>query len=64
MTNKDYELIAQVFRKQYRALTRNALDEFAAAAIEECAAEMAEAFRTENARFNQVKFLRACGIVD
>jgi len=57
MSKKHYEQVARIIRE-----AKDRHDESAQAAVNEVAKEMAVAFKMDNANFNGVRFLNACGI--
>lgn len=61
MTRQDYELIAQVFERQYEAASSLGEGD-AMEAIEDAAFDMATAFEASNPRFDRKRFLAACGV--
>jgi hypothetical protein len=53
MTRKDYELVAKVIATSWHASGESK---------REIAVNLAEAFETDNPRFDSERFLRACGV--
>ena len=62
MTKKDYQIIANVFKKKidpiYKDYSRNTEWEL----LENLAIDMADALQADNTRFNKDTFLKACGL--
>jgi hypothetical protein len=65
MTKKDYILIASVIKREYTSIDRSIN---AGQAMQENTKDivfsLCGAFKTENPKFNKMKFEEACGIIE
>lgn len=64
MTKKHFEAIAAIIKAQYDSASKRRDGWEACQTIEHTADNLAEYFASQNPRFDELKFLQACGVCD